>query len=488
MPRSRSTAASCARTGCRAPSCWSASRGCAARWSCAVSRTTWRRRLPLDAVAELDLQTAAGSRRRLPSEPRARRARGCVGVQFAPCQPASPHAASSSACPAASIPPSRRCCCKEHGCDVQGLFMSNWDDEDDAYCTAAQDFQDARAVAARARHPAAPGELRRASTASGCSSISCASSAPAARRTPTCCATARSSSASACDYVRAPRRARTSPPATTRASSTAPTAPQLLQGARRGQGSELFPARRAARAARARADAARRAAQGARCASAPAARACRCSTSPTAPASASSASARSASSSARFLAATPGPIESPDGEQLGHAPRAARSTRSASAAACRSAAAAATAEQPWYVAAKDAARNALIVVQGHDHPLLAQRRARPPGRCTGWRRRRAAPFRVHGKVRYRQADQAARFEPQPDGTRAHRFRRAAARRHARTVRGRSTTATLPRRRRHRAVCRWRQRSARRSRAPEQARAACRATPDIIRALLPRRIA
>jgi tRNA-specific 2-thiouridylase len=32
---------------------------------------------------------------------------------------------------------------KESGCAVQGLFMSNWDD-DDAYCTAAADFQDAR--------------------------------------------------------------------------------------------------------------------------------------------------------------------------------------------------------------------------------------------------------------------------------------------------------------------------------------------------------
>src|SRR5271169_3826856 len=29
------------------------------------------------------------------------------------------------------------------GITVQGLFMSNWDD-DDAYCTAAEDFQDAR--------------------------------------------------------------------------------------------------------------------------------------------------------------------------------------------------------------------------------------------------------------------------------------------------------------------------------------------------------
>ncbi len=36
---------------------------------------------------------------------------------------------------------------KEHGWEVQGLFMSNWDEADDSYCTAAQDYQDARAVA-----------------------------------------------------------------------------------------------------------------------------------------------------------------------------------------------------------------------------------------------------------------------------------------------------------------------------------------------------
>src|SRR3984893_627338 len=36
---------------------------------------------------------------------------------------------------------------KEQGWDVHGLFMSNWEEDDDAYCTAAQDFQDARAVA-----------------------------------------------------------------------------------------------------------------------------------------------------------------------------------------------------------------------------------------------------------------------------------------------------------------------------------------------------
>jgi tRNA-specific 2-thiouridylase len=35
---------------------------------------------------------------------------------------------------------------RQQGLEVHGLFMSNWD-EDDAYCTGARDYQDARAVA-----------------------------------------------------------------------------------------------------------------------------------------------------------------------------------------------------------------------------------------------------------------------------------------------------------------------------------------------------
>jgi len=35
---------------------------------------------------------------------------------------------------------------KERGHDVHGLFMSNWDEDDTGYCTSAADFQDARAV------------------------------------------------------------------------------------------------------------------------------------------------------------------------------------------------------------------------------------------------------------------------------------------------------------------------------------------------------
>jgi tRNA-uridine 2-sulfurtransferase len=34
----------------------------------------------------------------------------------------------------------------QQGYEVQGLFMSNWDEDEDGYCTSAQDFQDARQV------------------------------------------------------------------------------------------------------------------------------------------------------------------------------------------------------------------------------------------------------------------------------------------------------------------------------------------------------
>ncbi|MFO1361752.1 MAG: tRNA 2-thiouridine(34) synthase MnmA [Burkholderiales bacterium] len=67
---------------------------------------------------------------------------------------------------------------------------------------------------------------------------------------------------------------------------------------------------------------------------------------------------------------------------------------------------------PWYVAGKDLAANALIVVQGHDHPLLSRRAlvaadlawvagAPPPTGAT-----------YGGKIRYRQADAACRIAAQ----------------------------------------------------------------------------
>ena len=67
-------------------------------------------------------------------------------------------------------------------------------------------------------------------------------------------------------------------------------------------------------------------------------------------------------------------------------------------------------ENAWYVAAKDAARNELIVVQGHEHPLLKSDSLvatnahwiGPPPR--EWQRRE--PLRCQAKIRYRQPDQA----------------------------------------------------------------------------------
>jgi tRNA-uridine 2-sulfurtransferase len=67
-------------------------------------------------------------------------------------------------------------------------------------------------------------------------------------------------------------------------------------------------------------------------------------------------------------------------------------------------------ENAWYVAAKDAVRNELLVVQGHEHPLLKSSSLvatdahwiGPPPR--EWQRHE--PLRCHAKIRYRQADQA----------------------------------------------------------------------------------
>jgi len=74
------------------------------------------------------------------------------------------------------------------------------------------------------------------------------------------------------------------------------------------------------------------------------------------------------------------------------------------------------AEQPWYVAAKHLARNVLIVVQQHDHPLLLSREfeTEPVHWIAG-----SAPsrerFRCTVKTRYRQPDQACEVDTQPDG-------------------------------------------------------------------------
>ncbi len=116
----------------------------------------------------------------------------------------------------------------------------------------------------------------------------------------------------------------------------------------------------------------------------------------------------------RFLADRPGPIESPDGERLGEHRGLAFYTlgqREGLKIGGRSG----RAELPWFVARKDASRNALVVVQGHDHPLLFSS-ALATGRVHWLGEARREPFRCSVKVRYRQADQPARLEPHADGS------------------------------------------------------------------------
>ena len=119
------------RTGCRATSC--SQRSAQLRTPLVlrcIDDFLAGRRLPLAAIADERWMSGHEPTRRATHE-RAVRARGTrviVGLS----------GGVDSAVAALLL--------REAGYDVQGLFMSNWD-EDDAYCTSAQDYQDARSIA-----------------------------------------------------------------------------------------------------------------------------------------------------------------------------------------------------------------------------------------------------------------------------------------------------------------------------------------------------
>jgi tRNA-specific 2-thiouridylase len=111
----------------------------------------------------------------------------------------------------------------------------------------------------------------------------------------------------------------------------------------------------------------------------------------------------------RYLPAQPGPIQTPEGERLGeHAGlmfHTIGQRQGLGIGGRRDGSG-----EPWYVAAKILASNALIVVQGHDHPALFHHRLRavdphwiagaPP----------TAPLSCQAKIRYRQPDQPCILE------------------------------------------------------------------------------
>ena len=116
---------------------------------------------------------------------------------------------------------------------------------------------------------------------------------------------------------------------------------------------------------------------------------------------------------AKFLREEPGPIVTPEGERLGTHRGLAFYTlgqREGLQIGGRRG----RDEAPWYVAIKDSTRNALVVVQGHDHPLLSSG-ALVTEQIHWLVPAPATALRCTVKVRYRQPDQAATLEPLANG-------------------------------------------------------------------------
>jgi tRNA-specific 2-thiouridylase len=120
---------------------------------------------------------------------------------------------------------------------------------------------------------------------------------------------------------------------------------------------------------------------------------------------------------ARYLPKTPGPIETTHGGAVGTHQGLAYYTlgqrQGLHVGGIKHGA-----DLPWFVADKDFKRNALVVVQGHDHPLLYRSAvdAEDMHWIAGFGPERAEQPRLAAKTRYRMRDAACRIE-QVDGGR-----------------------------------------------------------------------
>jgi tRNA-specific 2-thiouridylase len=300
---------------------------------------------------------------------------------------------------------------KEQGWDVHGLFMSNWEDDDDSYCTSAQDFQDARAVARELTIP-----LHRVSFASEYRDrvFEYFLREQRAGRTPNpdVLCNREIKFGVALKYVRRLGAARFATGHYARlvpgpggvelrkARDGAKDQSYFLHAVAPGHlGETLMPlgelekgavrerARRAGLPVFDKPDSTGICFIGER---------------------------PFREFLGRFLDKTPGPIESPTGERLGTHQGLAFYTLG-QRGGLQIGGRRGHSEEPWYVAAKDGLRNVLVVVQGHDHPLLTSS-ALSTGPMHWLTVPRTEPFRCTAKVRYRQADQPAVLEPRPDGT------------------------------------------------------------------------
>jgi tRNA-specific 2-thiouridylase len=118
---------------------------------------------------------------------------------------------------------------------------------------------------------------------------------------------------------------------------------------------------------------------------------------------------------AKYLPKVPGPIETPDGAVVGRHHGLAYYTlgqrQGLGVGGIRRAS-----DLPWFVAGKNHARNALIVVQGHDHALLYRPTvdAQPMHWIAGAPPDAHARSRLGAKTRYRMPDASCRIELDAD--------------------------------------------------------------------------
>ena len=263
--------------------------------------------------------------------------------------------------------------------------MSNWAEDDDGYCTSAADFQDARRVCEELGIP-----LHRASFATEYRERVFAHflAELEAGRTPNpdVLCNREVKFGVGLDYAQAPRRGalRDRP---LRAHRRRPAGCCAASIADKDQ--SYFLHALDAAAARALRVPGRRPAQARGAAHRPRARPAGRRTSAIRPASASSASARSATSSAAGCRAGRAPIETPRRRRHRPPPRP-RALHARPAQRARHRRAPGAAEAPWFVAAKDLARNALVVVQGGGPSRRCIARACARSRRTGSRARRPA--------------------------------------------------------------------------------------------------
>jgi tRNA-uridine 2-sulfurtransferase len=122
----------------------------------------------------------------------------------------------------------------------------------------------------------------------------------------------------------------------------------------------------------------------------------------------------------RYVDDEAGEIEDPEGRRLGRHQGLSRYTLG-QRQGLRVGGIAGAGDAPWYVAGKDPARNVLLVVQGQDHPLLFSDAltAAEPHWIEG--AAPALPLRCTARTRHRQPDRPCRVEALADGRLGVRF-------------------------------------------------------------------